>query len=343
MISKNKISKNMSESYRYVRTWVSTFSGSLTLFCLVILTVLPFFSKDLEYTHYFLPQFILAFIFAIFAASWDLITGIAGQINFGQAMFFGIGGFITGALLVDNPGISVHYSIIMGVIVAAILGLIIGIPSLKLKGPYLMLVTLVFNIILLKLMAMSTLSFIFRGNLGVFDIPKLSKNPIVEYYILFISTIIIFVFLIQLSRSKFGTVLKSIRDDEMGADASGINTTRYKLIAFMLSAMIASIAGIFYALHYQTVNPSGNFSMGISFTAILMASLGGIGTIKGSAVGAFFFIFLEYILLELGFELNLVRILFAIILLCVVRFASRGILAPILENLKDLWDLLLGR
>ncbi len=342
MISKHKISKRISKSQVYLKTWVKTFSGSLTLFCLVILTFLPFLSQDKEFTHYFLPQFTLAFIFAIFAASWDLITGITGQANFGHAIFFGIAGYITGALLIDYTGMPLLFAIIMGIIVAVIFGLLIGIPSLKLKGPYLMLVTLTFGIILLKLFAMGSLADIFRGNEGIV-LPPLFNDPIVEYFILFISTIIVFIFLIQLSKSKFGTILKSIRDDEVGSDASGINTMKYKIFAFMLSAMFAGLAGIYFALHFQTVNPSGNLSLGISFTAILMASLGGIGTIKGSVVGAFFFVFLEFILLEIGFELNLVRILFAVILILVVRFAERGILAPIIEHLKELWDVLLGR
>ena len=342
MISKHKISKRISKSQVYLKTWVKTFSGGLTLFCLVILTLLPFFSQDKEFTHYFLPQFTLAFIFAIFAASWDLITGITGQANFGHSIFFGIAGYITGALLVDYTGMPLLFAIIMGMIAAVITGLLIGIPSLKLKGPYLMLVTLTVGIILLKLFSMGSLADIFRGNEGIV-LPPLFNDPIAEYFILFISTIIVFIFLIQLSKSKFGTILKSIRDDEVGSDASGINTMKYKIYAFMLSAMFAGLAGIYFALHFQTVNPSGNLSTGISFTAILMASLGGIATIKGSIVGAFFFVFLEFILLELGFELNLVRILFAVILILVVRFAERGILAAIIEHLKELWDVLLGR
>jgi len=181
------------------------------------------------------------------------------------------------------------------------------------------------------------------GNEGLSGLPNLVDSPILEYFIIFISMIIIFIIIIQISKSKFGTILKSIRDDEVGADASGINITKYKTYTFMLSATFAGFAGIFFALHYNTVNPSGNLSSSLSFSAILMASLGGIGTITGSALGAFFFIFLEYILIEVGIGLNLVRIVFAFFLMFVIRFSERGILRPILEYLKNLWDVLLGR
>ncbi|MFW9971998.1 MAG: branched-chain amino acid ABC transporter permease, partial [Candidatus Odinarchaeota archaeon] len=133
-----------------------------------------------------------------------------------------------------------------------------------------------------------------------------------------------------------------IRDDETGSTTSGINTTKYKIYAFILSSLFAGIAGSFYATWTGAVNPTGNFGTVISFFAILMASLGGITTIRGSALGAFFFIFLEYILISLGFELY-VYLIFAIILILVIRFAEHGILKPIIEHIKDFWDVLLGR
>jgi len=339
---KEKISNKIKKSQSYLKSWFKTFSGSLTLLCLVFLIFLPFFSQEKEFTHYFLPQFTLAFIFAIFAASWDLLTGINGQVSFGHAIFFGIAGYISGAFIL-NLNFPVWIAIIIGLLGTIIVGLLIGIPCLRLKGPYLALGTLAFSIILLKLFAMGSLAKWLGGNEGLSGLPNLVESPILEYFIIFISMVIIFIIIIQISKSNFGTILKSIRDDEVGADASGINVMKYKTYTFMLSAMVAGFAGIFFALHYNTVNPSGNLSSSLSFSAILMASLGGIGTITGSALGAFFFIFLEYILIEVGIGLNLVRIVFAFFLMIVIRFSERGILRPILEYLKNLWDVLLGR
>jgi branched-chain amino acid transport system permease protein len=325
----------------YLKTWVKTFSGGLTVFCLFDLIVFPFISQNPAFLNTILRQMSLAMIFSILAASWDFLAGIAGQVSFGHAIFFGIGGYIC-AYLISYQYFPMWLSIIIGGIGAVIFGLIIGIPCLRLKGPYLALGTLSFSLILLKLFNMGSLKDFFFGSEGIAGLPRLSNNPRIEYFVIFISLVAIFIILIAIGKSKFGTVLKSIRDDETSSEASGINVTKYKIYAYMISALFAGFAGTFYALFTTAVNPTGNFGTLISFYAIIMASLGGITTIAGSAIGAFFFVLLEYILIQLGFELY-VFLIFAIILIIVIRFAEHGILKPALEHLKDFWDILLGR
>ncbi|NHJ25428.1 MAG: branched-chain amino acid ABC transporter permease [Candidatus Lokiarchaeota archaeon] len=331
----------------YIKSWAKTFSGSLTIFFLVILTIFPFLSQNENFIFFFLRHFTLAMIFSIFAASWDFLTGISGQISFGHAIFFGIGGYLC-AYLIAFQGFPIWVAIPTGALGAVAFGLIIGIPCLRLRGPYLALGTLAFSLILLKIFLLGSLSHIFFGsegisyNSGPFPLTRISSNPLIEYFIVFITMIISFIIIFQIVKSKFGTILKSIRDDETGADASGINTTRYKVYAFMISSLFAGIAGSFYALFNTAVNPSGNLGTVISFFAILMASLGGLTTISGSSLGAFFFIFLEFILIEIGASLY-VQLIFAITLIIVVRFAEHGILKPVVERLKDVWDVLLGR
>ena len=338
---KVKIKEKIDNFPRYLKSWALTFSGGLTLFSLVILTLIPFLSNDASFVYFFLPHFSLAMIFAIFAASWDLLTGISGQISFGHAIFFGIAGYLC-AFLIEYQSFPIIFAFLLGVVGAVLFSLLIGIPALRLKGPYLALGTLAFSLILLKIFLLGSLSHIFFGSEGISGLPSLDDNPVIEYLIIFITMIVSFIVLIQISKSKLGTVFKSIRDDETGADASGINTTKYKIIAFIISGVFAGIAGCFYALYNTAVNPSGNFGTVISFFAILMASLGGLTTISGSALGAFFFIFLEYILIELGAEIY-VQVIFAIVLILVVRFAEHGILKPVVERIKDMWDFLLGR
>ena len=325
----------------FFKSWIKTFTGGLTLFVVLSLIILPFLSQNQNFTHVFLRQFTLAMIFSIFAASWDLLTGISGQISFGHAIFFGIAGYLC-AYLISYQNYPIWIAIIIGALGAVFFGLIIGVPMLRLKGPYLALGTLAISLVLLKLFLMGSLSDIFFGSEGISALPKLSSDPVVEYLILLILMIISFIAIIQISKSKFGTILKSIRDDETGADASGINTTRFKVYAFMLSALFAGIAGSCYALFATSVNPTGNFGAVISFYAILMASLGGLTTIRGSALGAFFFIFLEYSLIIAGVEIY-VNLIFALLLILVVRFSEHGILKPLLERIKDVWDVLLGR
>ncbi len=342
MISKKSIKNKVSGTQNYLTTWIKSFSGSLTIFCLIILSFLPFFSQDRAYVSYFIPQFTFFFIYAIFAASWDIATGLAGQANFGQSIFFGLAGYIGGALIIEM-GVPSWIAIIIAVIGATFIGFLVGIPALKIKGPYLMLVTLVLSFIILRVLATSHSGPPLYGYEGISGLPKLNPNPIIEYFILFISLIVCFIIMMSISKSKLGTILRSIRDDEIGSEASGINTMKYKLIAFMLCALFSGLAGIYFGLHYQTVNPAGNLSMTISFLAIIMAALGGIGTIRGSLVGAFFYVFLEFVLVEIGLDMDVVHIVFSIILLLVIRFASRGLLAPLLDRLRDLWDVLLGR
>jgi len=338
---KKELQSKLTNFPNYFKSWVKTFTGSLTLFCVLSLFILPFSSQNLNFTHVFLRQVTLAMIFSIFAASWDLLTGISGQISFGHSIFFGIAGYIC-AFLISYQSYPIWIAIIIGALGAVIFGFIIGIPFLRLKGPYLALGTLAVSLVLLKLFLMGSLSDIFFGSEGISALPKLSSNPVVEYIIILILMIITFIAILQISKSKFGTILKSIRDDETGAEASGINTTRFKIYAFMLSALFAGIAGSCYALYTTSVNPTGNYGSVISFYAILMASLGGLTTITGSALGAFFFIFLEYSLIVAGAEMY-VNFIFAIILILVVRFSEHGILKPVLERIKDIWDVLLGR
>ncbi|MFX1390704.1 MAG: branched-chain amino acid ABC transporter permease [Promethearchaeota archaeon] len=341
-----KLKEKLVEFPDYLKSWVKSFTGGVTVFCLVILGLIPYLSQNESFINTILRQFSLAMIFAIFAASWDFLTGIAGQISFGHAIFFGISGYITAYFSTPEYGnFPIPLAFVVGVVGSVLFGLIIGIPCLRLRGPYLALGTLAMSLVLLRLFLMGSLSDIFFGSEGISDPAfKLSLvfDPIIEYFIIFISMVIVFIVIIHISKSKFGTILKSIRDDETGANASGINTTRYKVYAFMLSSLFAGIAGSFYATWAGAVNPTGNFGTVISFFAILMASLGGITTIRGSALGAFFFIFLEYTLIAIGAELY-VHLIFAIILIITIRFAEHGILRPILEHLKDLWDFLLGR
>ncbi len=254
---KKEFQEKITNVPNYLKSWVKTFTGSLTLFCVLSLFILPFLSQNQNFTHVFLRQVTLAMIFSIFAASWDLLTGIAGQISFGHAIFFGIAGYIC-AYLISYQSYPIWIAIIIGALGAVFSGLIIGIPLLRLKGPYLALGTLAISLVLLKLFLMGSISNIFFGSEGISALPKLSNDPVIEYLILLILMIITFIFIIQISKSKFGTILKSIRDDETGADASGINTTRFKVYAFMLSALFAGIAGSCYALFITAVNPTGN-------------------------------------------------------------------------------------
>lgn len=355
MQRKNKKTE-IKESLNKLKYWLKTFRGKLSILCLIILSIIPLLSDSQYFLYYYLPMFYVAFLYSIFAASWDFLAGFSGQVSFGHAIFFGVAGYGC-SYFVKFLGYPFWISLIIGALLSALVGFIIGIPSLRVKGPYLALVTLALNLIILKLFTMASLKDIFFGTGGISNIPFEITDPYVLYYLFFILMVISLIVLLILGKSNFGTILKSMRDDEKGAKASGINVIRYKVIAFTISGFFAGIAGSLYALRIGTVNPLSNFGIELTFMAIIMPAIGGLGTITGGAFGAFFFVFVDKLTPEFAKELaNLfpaipmiedlalyTGIFFAVILILVIRFAKDGVLKPIIDHLKDLWDLLIGK
>jgi branched-chain amino acid transport system permease protein len=336
--------KEIPTGVKRYKSWLRTFSGGLSLFCILMFCIVPLITQNDYYLGSF---FIIAMIYTIFAASWDFLAGYTGQTSFGQAAFFGFAAYVTAdRLIVQNW----HWlpSLLFGALMAVVISLVIGIPALRLKGPYLALGTLSFASILYLLFAMPTILY---GSEGLFGVPRLSQNIVVEYYFVFIFMVLSLIIMKIIVNSKLGTIFKSIRDDETGAEASGINTTKYKIYAFMISAFFAGIAGGFYVMRNYSVS-AGIFLATYSFYPLVMVAIGGIATISGSALGAFFFVFLteglrgivdiEGVPLIVSQFLN-DALVFSVLLILVIRFAGAGALRSAMERLKDVWDLVLGR
>ncbi|MFW9961547.1 MAG: branched-chain amino acid ABC transporter permease, partial [Candidatus Thorarchaeota archaeon] len=215
---------------------------------------------------------------------------------------------------------------------AVIFSVLIGIPCLRLKGPYLALGTLAFSLILYNLFLTGTW---LGGTEGISGLPSLG-SPFVIFYIIAAFMVASLIIMRAIVDSRLGTILKAIRDDETGADASGINTTVYKLIAFMVSGLFAGIAGALFVLDTTAVNPA-QYQPLYSFYAIIMASIGGIATIYGSIVGSFLFTLLSEFLRPLAVASLLI---FATLLIIIVRFAEEGVMNPFLERVQDVWDMI---
>lgn len=312
------------------RTWAVTFRGSVTLASLVGLLLIPPISGN----EYYAQVLVTAMIFSIFAASWDLLAGFAGQVSFGHSAFFGVSGYITAAF-VKFLGLHWVVALVAGALFAVLASLLIGIPCLRLKGPYLALGTLAFSLILLNLFMMGTL---LGGTEGISGLPG-AGDIFLVFYVVLAFMIVTLVAMRVIVDSRLGTVLKAIRDDETCADASGINTTVYKLIAFMISGFFAGIAGALFVLNTTAVNPA-IYQPLYSFYAIIMASIGGIATIYGSIIGSFLFVVLSEYLRPLAAASLLI---FATILILIVRFAEEGVMNPVLERTQELWDKIRGR
>ncbi|MHA1669558.1 MAG: branched-chain amino acid ABC transporter permease [Promethearchaeota archaeon] len=343
----------------YLRDWIKTFRAKITIVCLIGLIALPFADPG----PYIIGIFYTFMIFTIFAASWDFLAGFVGQVSFGHAIFLGVSGYVVSYILKYIPsifGIPMTWwiALLFGAVIAVLFGLIVGIPALRLKGPYLALGTLSMSLILYQVFLMGKLGIWWEdlfgtelfGTDGLDQVPPISTDPIIQYIMIFLIMCASLLFLTHFVKTNTGTVLKAIRDDEIGAIASGINTTKYKILAFMISGFFAGIAGGLYALRFSGVNP-GLFQPLYSFYAIIIAALGGIASISGAALGAFIFVFLGEMLRLLG-DIPGLEVLggfvepifiFSLLLIIMIRFAEHGLLKPALERLQDIWDLVLGR
>jgi len=260
-------------------------------------------------------------IFAIFAASWDLLAGYTGQVNFGHALFFGAGAYAS-ALVSLKLGVTPWASVFAGAAVATLFGFLVGYLCLRLRGSYLSLATLAFPLIALGLLfAFPDFS---GGELGISGLRRLTRTATGNYYVAAVSMLLIVFGLWRLADSKFGLVLHAIRDDEVAARASGINTPRYKLIAFAVSAAAAGFAGALFA-HYLRVAGPSTLEVALSFQVVIWGIFGGVATIYGPVAA----VFILYPLTEwLGSfrtfgELRL--LLFAVIVLLVLLFMPRGL------------------
>lgn len=225
-------------------------------------------------------------IFAILAASWDLLYGYAGQLSFGHAGFFGVGAY-TSALLSFWLLVSPWYGLFLGGLAAAVFGAIVGVPSLRLRGTYLALSTLAFSEVA-RIIATNWHS-VTRGTLGFSGHPPYPGIPFsrVHYYyvvLMIAASCVGFMYWLG-SRTRTGLIFRAIRSDEIRAQALGVDILSYKIMAYVISAFFAGVAGAFYA-HYIRVITPGELGPTVTIFTVAMATIGGIGTILGPAAAA---------------------------------------------------------
>jgi branched-chain amino acid transport system permease protein len=289
-------------------------SRVVVLLFFLFLLLLPVFTHD----PYLLRILILTSIFAILAASWDLLSGFTGQMNFGHALFFGVAAY-TAALLNLHANLPPWGSIPLGALAAVLAGLVIGIPCLRLKGTYLALTTLAFPIILLGIVF--AIPNITGGELGISGLERIARSRVTNYYITVALMLGLCTIMWKITDSNIGIIFHAIREDEVAVRASGINTTRYKLLAFSLSGFFAGIAGGLYA-HFMRIAGPSNLEVSMSFTVVIWSIFGGIVTIYGP-VGAVFILFplLEF----LHFWPEYRMLMFAFVILFILLFMPEGL------------------
>ena len=301
-------------------------SRSLVFIGAVALMLLPLVYDD----PYVLRILTMTAIFAIFAASWDLLAGFTGQVNFGHALFFGVGAY-TSALLSHHFGMPPWLTMPIGALTAMASGVLVGIPCLRLRGSYLSLATLAFPLILTGIL------FAFPGfsggELGISGLRRIVNGTIPNYYLAVTLMIVLCMIMWKICTSRVGLIFHAIREDEVACRASGIDTPRYKLLAFALAALFAGISGALFAHFLRVAGPSA-LEVALSFQAVIWGIFGGVATIYGPVVA----VFVLYPLTELLANFDLfreIRILTsAVIILLVLLFMPQGLTTWVRDKIE---------
>ena len=296
----------------------------------VLFTVMSFSGALKSSDIYMLEKIAIAIMLAV---SLSMVVGFLGELSLGHAGFMCVGAYLGGksAVLLEPiigefPALFV--SLIIGGLVAALFGVIIGLPALRLRGDYLAIVTLAFGEIV-RSVFMNSSDETFGGSLGL-DTPRFDKNYL--FIIAFVLVLACLAVMQNLIRSKHGRAITSIRDNEIAAKATGINVTKYKLIVFTVSSFFAGIAGVLYSYSNYTVQ-STKFGYNYSIEILVMVVLGGMGNINGSIIAATLITFLDVTLQKyLTGNLAVLQDLFyALILIVLVIYNN----APSLKGFRE--------
>ncbi|HLE44676.1 MAG TPA: branched-chain amino acid ABC transporter permease [Methylomirabilota bacterium] len=267
------------------------------------------------------------FMWVALAQSWNLISGLTGYVSFGHVAFFGTGAYAT-AILVTTHGWPWPAAAVGGGVAAALLALLIGYPCLRLKGPYFAISMLGLNEVMRVLV--SYFEGLTGGGLGL-SLPTLYASVAI-YYAMGLAALAATGAAHLIITSRFGLRLMTIREDEVAAEAMGIDTARYKLYAFLLSAFVPGVVGGLFARDLGYIEPVAVFPLAFTITMIVMALFGGKGTVWGPVLGAAaLFVFQELVWARF---LYLHQILFGAIIILVVLFVPRGILGVLQQRYR---------
>lgn len=285
------------------------------LILLIAAVVLPLFFKE---SRYYMNILNLAGIYVILTYSLNFVQGFLGLVSIGHAGFFAIGAYIT-AGLTRGMGLNFFPALFLGGISSALAGLLLGFPTLRIRGHYFVLVTLGFGEIVRQILV--NWKEVTNGTNGVYNIPAPSLGGLTfDTRLSYFYLLLVFVFLVMLAtvsvrRSKYGRSLLALKADELAATVMGVNSKSTKLIDFGLSAFFAGLAGGLYGGYMRSISPEV-FTVELSVDLLTMVLVGGSGTVAGPVIGATFLVFLkewlrfikEYYMLVYGIGLVVVMI-----------------------------------
>jgi len=273
---------------------------------------------------------------------WNFIGGYAGQVSIGHSVFYGIGAYSV-AIGFSKFNITPWIGIIIGIVFSIIISFIIGLPLLRLKGHYFAVATMAvgesFRVIFInwKYVGGSTGVDFLNRNVSAWYSMQF-QNKLFYYYLYLIVALLVLVLVKYLDKMKFGYYLRTIKGNEIAAESVGINTSKYKNIAYMLSAAIVSLGGSLYAQYMLYVDPTMLMTLQVSLMICLVTVMGGIGSIYGPIIGAVVMTLIsQYTRVMVGGTgTGIDQIIYGILVIIVVLYLPNGIISIFHKNQKIL-------
>ncbi|MHB8769878.1 MAG: branched-chain amino acid ABC transporter permease [Syntrophales bacterium] len=282
---------------------VKLFESGVVLFwamaLLLLLVVVPFVAPN-----YYIYLLNIIMVHVILAVGLNILVGSTGQISLGHAGFFAIGAYGT-ALLMAKLQVPFVFALVIAAFIAAFFGFILGLPALRLEGPYLAIVSLGFGLTIMHIIGGIE---VFGGRMGMkvppleLGLPQLGvswvlKTDFQKYYLILLTTVVMVVAARNILKTRVGRSFVAIRDSDIAAEVIGVNLTVYKTLAFAVSAFYAGVAGGLFGFVLGFFDPF-TFNLILSIIFLVMVVVGGLGTILGSILGATLITYLQYDLLK---------------------------------------------
>lgn len=293
----------------------------------LLIGLFPWMVKPFRAVSHYVDVMVFAGIFCLVSIGLSMLMGYAGQLSLAQAAFFGIGAYTSG-ILTSRFGLNPWMVMPAGMLLAAVVAWLLGIPALRLKGHYLAMATLGFGVIV-HIILNEEVNWT-GGPSGMADIPSLSlagtkiTSEIAYYYLVWGAVFIVLLFCLMVLHSRVGRALRAIHEEEMAAEAMGVPTARLKVQVFVLSAVLAALAGSFYT-HYVTFLNPGSFNMMWSMRFMLMVMVGGMQSLWGAVLGTVLMTFVgnEWLQVFADFEI----LVYGAILLLIALFLPKGLIS----------------
>jgi len=304
-------------------------------------TILAVFALGLIFVPLVLPnpEYSLSYInraglVAIVCIGLNLLLGFAGQISLGHAAFYGMGAYFSGMLTAPHLGIGLDpwLAMVVGMIGTALFAWVIGIPTLKLHGNYLVMATLGFNIVIIEVIKAWAATGQEDGLGGIPDLKLFGlvfNQEVARFYLIFFFVVVAILISVNLVNSRVGRALRAVHGSEVAAASLGVNVSRYKVKVFVLSAVLASLAG---SLHAHMIMPTpGDFNIFHSVDLVMIVLIGGMGSVWGTLIGAI-------LLTMLPNWLEVVQtykdIVYGLVLVLILVYLPQGLFVGLVDALR---------